>query len=113
MLSVQKATIIKRAPESRVIISELNSRGNVCPSELLYGVKSKNLMQQVVTEMINKNVLRYNIDGNVTWHGKMQERELSMMRNVGEKDEEDENDHDGLKNGMKDDKDENDRDGLN
>jgi len=54
-----------------------------------------NKMCAVVTAMIDEKIIQYDIDGNVEWYGKIQEKELAKMRNVN--DNSDKNDFNSVK----------------
>ena len=79
MLSGQEALILKRQPESTTIINKLRSGGTVSLKELISDADDKEKMNEVVTDMIRDNILRYDIEGNIKWHGKIQEVELSKL----------------------------------
>lgn len=79
VLSGQKSTAIKGMPESLVVMNELVAHNDVSPPELISKAKSKDKMDRVIQQMIDENIIRYDVRGNVKWYGKMQERELSKM----------------------------------
>lgn len=80
MLSYQKAIILKLRPESKEIIKALSmSTGSISFSQLLKDVKSESRMDEAIKIMVDVNILRYDEEGNIKFHGKMQEDELSQL----------------------------------
>ena len=100
VLSGQKSLIMKRMPESQIILSELISHKHASPSELICKTTDKIKMDEVIQEMVEENIIRYDAEGNVKWFGKIQEEELSKMK-ISEEYEKRDDGNKGHENGYK------------
>lgn len=76
VLNNQKMVIEREKPESFTIIEQISKKGYALPGELMAYAKNKEKMEQALTKMIAANILRYNVQGSVTWHGKIQKSEF-------------------------------------
>ena len=77
-LNLQKSLISTIEPESETIVKGLSEGRTVSTSDLIKNSHDKKKMNEVIHAMINKNVVRYNLKGDLKWHGKIQEDELSL-----------------------------------
>ena len=76
ILSNQKAIISKTQPESKDIVAELTKNGSASPSKLIDIASNKSRMDSVIKMMVENNIVRYNMNGNMKWHGKVQQDEI-------------------------------------
>ena len=76
ILSNQKAIISKTQPESEDIVAELTKNGSASPSKLIDIASNKSRMDSVIKMMGENNIVRYNMNGNMKWHGKVQQDEI-------------------------------------
>ena len=78
-LKAQKVTIFLMKPESQEIIDELHKHSTVSIAKLINKATNKIQMKTAIKEMIDSNILRYNINGDIKWHGKVQLQTLRIL----------------------------------
>ena len=77
-LTKQKEIISVMHPESVEILTELSKNENVSITALMKNTKDKERMCDAITKMVKENVLRYTLEGLITWHSKVQRDEFWM-----------------------------------
>ena len=78
-LSTHRSAIEMTKPESSSIIKALAKCSSIPPHNLIHGADDKQKMHDVITTMINNNILRYDKEGKIKWHGKAQQDELAVI----------------------------------
>jgi len=79
MLGIQRSLIYELLPESVTILKEISKAKEVSTETLMKKSKNCNEMKTAISELIDKNIIRYTSKGFITWHSKVQEQELSEM----------------------------------
>ena len=77
MLNSQKFTIRKWQPTSRLILQAVSKRNEIEVFEI--GPKGdEEKLEKVTKELVSENVLRYTVNGLITWHGRPQKQEFCL-----------------------------------
>jgi len=76
-LNAQRLFIAKHKPESKAILEVISKEGYIDPAKLLEVLGMEiDKAHEVLAGLIDANILRYNVKGVVTWHGKIQATEF-------------------------------------
>ena len=72
-------------PESDKILFELSEKGSIKADELINEeLKDKDKINKAINEMVKENILRYSVDGTITWHGRVQATKFRKYRERGQ-----------------------------
>ena len=65
--------------ESEIIVSRLSREQTVTTSSLIKDSKDKERMNAAIQIMIANNIVRYDVKGDLKWHGKVQQDKLRVI----------------------------------
>jgi len=80
-IAVQESAILYTEPESSNILDVMSKKDNVSLSELIarIDVKDRVRMKDAIGRLLSVNILKYNAEGGLNWHGRIQKKKFGTQ----------------------------------